>query len=48
MTTKEKELEVHVVASGSKGNCTIIRSSHSAVIVDAGISCRRITNALQD
>lgn len=48
MTTKEKALEVHVVASGSKGNCTIIRSSHSAVIVDAGISCRRITNALQD
>ena len=45
---QEKELQVHVVASGSKGNCTIIRSSHSAVIIDAGISCRRITNALQD
>ena len=48
MTLQEKELEVHVVASGSKGNCTIIRSSHSAVIIDAGISCRRITKALQD
>ena len=48
MTTKNKELEVHVVASGSKVNCTIIRSSHSSVIIDAGISCRRITNALQE
>ena len=45
---QEKELQVHVVASGSKGNCTIIRSSRSAVIIDAGISCRRITTALKD
>lgn len=48
MTLEEKELQVHVVASGSKGNCTIIRSSRSAVIIDAGISCRRITTALKD
>lgn len=48
MTLQEKDLEVHVVASGSKGNCTIIRSPRSAVIVDAGISCRRITKALQE
>ena len=27
MTLQEKELQVHVVASGSKGNCTIIRRS---------------------
>ena len=47
MSLDQESLEVHAVASGSKGNCTIIRSAKSAFIIDAGISCRRITKALQ-
>lgn len=43
----DKSLEVHVLASGSKGNATVICSDTSAIIVDAGISCRRITKALE-
>jgi phosphoribosyl 1,2-cyclic phosphodiesterase len=29
-----------VLASGSKGNCTVLSSSQGSVLVDAGISCR--------
>lgn len=35
-------LEVHVLASGSDGNCTVIESDGEAVMIDAGISCKRI------
>ncbi len=34
--------EVHVLASGSDGNCTVIRFDDEAVMIDAGVSCRRI------
>ncbi|MCK9323671.1 MAG: MBL fold metallo-hydrolase [Candidatus Methanomethylophilaceae archaeon] len=34
--------EVHVLASGSDGNCTVIEFDDEAVMIDAGISCRRI------
>ncbi|WP_251421664.1 MBL fold metallo-hydrolase [Veillonella agrestimuris] len=40
-------VEVHVLASGSKGNCTIVKKGKSAIIHDAGISCRRIINGLK-
>lgn len=43
-----KEFEVAVLASGSKGNATVIKAGNKAFLVDAGISCRRITNALQE
>jgi phosphoribosyl 1,2-cyclic phosphodiesterase len=29
-----------VLASGSKGNCAIVASSHTRIVVDAGLSCR--------
>ncbi len=34
--------EVDVLASGSKGNSTLIRAGNTAILIDAGISCRRI------
>lgn len=39
--------EVDVLASGSKGNATLIRSGDTAVLIDAGISCRRIVKGLE-
>ena len=39
--------QVAVLASGSKGNATLIRCESGAVLVDAGISCRRIAQGLQ-
>lgn len=39
-------LEVHVLASGSDGNCTVIESDGEAVMIDAGISCRRILSLM--
>ncbi len=42
------QLEVHVLATGSQGNCTVIKYGDTALLVDAGISCRRIVNGLRD
>lgn len=39
-------LEVHVLASGSDGNCTVVECDGSAVMIDAGISCRRILSLM--
>lgn len=36
------------LASGSSGNCTLISQGDTHVLVDAGISCRRITAALRE
>jgi len=33
-------VSVTVLASGSKGNCTVIASSRTRLLVDAGLSCR--------
>jgi len=33
-------VSVSVLASGSRGNCTIVESSATRILVDAGISCR--------
>ena len=41
-------LEVRTLASGSSGNCLLVRGGGSQVLVDAGISCRRIVNALRE
>ena len=41
-------LEVHVLASGSKGNCTVIKKGNSVILHDVGISCRRIVNGLRE
>lgn len=39
-------MEVHVLASGSSGNALFLRAGHSNILVDAGISARRIKHAL--
>jgi len=40
--------EVHVLASGSKGNCTLVRYGKTAILIDVGISARRIKTAMKD
>ncbi len=40
-------LEVHVLASGSDGNCTVIENDGEAVMIDAGISCKRILSLME-
>lgn len=41
-------LKLVSLASGSKGNATLIMSNTTAILVDAGISARRITQELAD
>jgi phosphoribosyl 1,2-cyclic phosphodiesterase len=33
-------VSVSLLASGSRGNCAIVRSSSTSILVDAGVSCR--------
>jgi len=39
--------EVHVLASGSDGNCTVVRFEDEAVMIDAGISCKRTQEMME-
>ncbi len=39
-------MTVTTLASGSSGNCTLVSHGSTHLLVDAGISCRRIKNAL--
>jgi len=39
-------MQIHVLASGSTGNATLVRMAGANVLVDAGISAHRIKNAL--
>lgn len=39
-------MEIHVLASGSSGNALFLRAGHTNILVDAGISARRIKHAL--
>ena len=39
-------MDFYSIASGSSGNCIYIGSDRACVLIDAGISCRRITDAL--
>ena len=39
-------LEVHVLASGSDGNCAIVRCDDTAIMLDAGLSGKRITTLM--
>ena len=40
-------MEVHVLASGSSGNAVFIKDEQTNILVDAGISARRITASLE-
>lgn len=46
-TVGETELQMYTLASGSSGNCELLSYGESHVLVDAGISCRKITNRLE-
>lgn len=39
-------LEAHILASGSDGNCTVIQSGDEAIMIDAGLSCRRLLSLM--
>ncbi|MCL1978598.1 MAG: MBL fold metallo-hydrolase [Methanomassiliicoccaceae archaeon] len=39
--------EVHVLASGSDGNCTVIQLDDEAIMIDAGISCRKTMELME-
>lgn len=41
-------MEVCTIASGSSGNCTLVQCGSTRVLIDAGISARRITTAMKD
>jgi phosphoribosyl 1,2-cyclic phosphodiesterase len=41
-------LELCAIASGSNGNCYYIGNSENAVLIDAGISCKRILGRLNE
>ena len=41
-------LTVHTLASGSEGNCLLLSGGSVHLLVDAGISCRRITVSLRE
>ena len=34
------------IASGSSGNCSLVCAGYTLLLIDAGISCRRITQSL--
>ena len=42
----EKHLEFYSIASGSSGNCIYIGSDKASVLIDAGVSFKRISEAL--
>ena len=39
---------VHTLASGSSGNAAVLSCGDTHLLIDAGISCRRITAALKE
>lgn len=41
-------MQVSVLASGSKGNCTLIHDDSTAILIDVGISTRRIKQKLSE
>ncbi|MEI3507942.1 MAG: hypothetical protein V8R01_02230 [Bacilli bacterium] len=41
-------MRICVLASGSKGNCTYVETDNTKSLIDAGMSCSYIENALKD
>ncbi len=39
-------MEIHILASGSTGNAILVKMGNRSILVDAGISCRRIERGL--
>ena len=43
MLTEDKmSLDICTLASGSKGNCTLIKSEKTAVLIDSGLAAKEI------
>lgn len=40
-------VRVTVLGSGSKGNCTVITTSRTRILIDAGLSCREIVKRMR-
>ena len=40
-------VRVTVLGSGSKGNCTVVTTSHTRIAIDAGFSCREIVKRMR-
>ena len=40
-------MEIHVIASGSKGNCTFVKTETRNILIDVGISYSRIKSELE-
>lgn len=40
-------MQIYTIASGSGGNCTLVKDGDTAVLIDAGISTKRIVAALK-
>jgi len=43
-----RRLVVYTLASGSSGNCTLVSDGAVHILIDAGISCRRIVKSLAE
>ena len=41
-------ITIHTIASGSEGNCLLVSAGTTHILLDAGISCRRISSALSE
>ena len=41
-------MQVYTIASGSTGNCTLVKDRDTAVLIDAGISTKRIVSAIRE
>lgn len=39
-------LRLHVLGSGSKGNCTVVECPEGLVLIDAGLSCRAVLSRM--
>ena len=40
-------VRVTVLGSGSKGNCTVVSTSRTRIVLDAGLSCREIVKRMR-
>ena len=41
-------MQIYTIASGSGGNCTLVKDGDTALLIDAGISTKRIVTALRE
>ncbi len=40
-------MQVHVLASGSRGNSTLVTYKDTSILIDAGISCKRVVDEMR-